>query len=367
MRMEKRLLASTGMALLLAGGCIEPFEGSHVQFALEEVPPPCQVLLLADQQCDPTAEPNTTDTWTCDMQGGTITCTTTTADAKGNTGWSCNPDATGGTTCELISPACEMVNLPGINAAECKYDRDYADRGAYDGDCKRVGAKDGQWMAPEDQRFVYHYEMWATVNKSAAVYLMSFTVQPHLFPCEEKELDKAGVTLASGRTFKIGGQTDQAYDQMDDAEKRITDIQLAKASGVNVITSFSPWKYENNDSGTNKLDPRFYLGNHRQLSLAVNGVYYGQINSSHPYASVTLGGATTTVEPNLANLDSMWITIERKPPDRPDPTPGKLVYLRGTAYEVTRGVINVEATSPYNAEAQAAFGVIPAQGEEGYF
>jgi hypothetical protein len=376
MRIDKRLLLTAGMALLfgVGAGCIEPFEGSHVQFTLADVPPPCQVLLLADLACDPTAQqPDATHTWTCVVQNDRYVCTT---DATGineeqTKGWSCEEDGNGNTICEQPSKACELINLPDIDVAKCKYAADDPTKGAWttdaDGKCTRAGAKKDAWMALEDSRFVYHYEMWATVNKSAAVYLFSFTVQPHLFPCEEKELDEAGVKLASGKTFKIGGQSEITYDQMSDAEKSITDTQLAKAGGVNVITSFSHDKYENDDPGTNKLAPHFYLGNHRQLSLAVNGTYYGQINSSHPYASVTLGGATATVEPNLENLDSMWITIEFKPPDRPDPTPGKLVYLRGTAYEVTRGVINVEATSPYSSDAQAAFGVIPSQGEEGYF
>jgi hypothetical protein len=267
------------LTVCLLAGCIEPFEGSHVQFTLQGVLPPCQVLLLN--------------------------------------------------------------KLPG------------------DVHCR----KGGQALTPKEQRFVYHYEMWATVNRSATVYLMSFTVQPHLFPDEQLELDKQKVLLSSGDVFKVGG--DRSYwDDMTDAERATTDTQMAKASGVYAITSFSFQQFE--PDGGRLADP-FYLGNHGQLSRSHNGTYYGQVQASHPFGAITLSGASVRVAPNLKNLDSMWITIEREDPNRPDPQPNSLIYIQGSAAQTVRGVINVKATSPVDPNARAEFGVMPSLGEEDYF
>lgn len=264
-------------------GCIEPFDGSHVQFTLAGVPPPCQALLLND--------------------------------------------------------------LPGKER------------------CTADGTATGTPLTPEKQRFVYHYEMWATVEKSAAVYLMSFTVQPHLFPAEQLELDKQKKRLFNGKVFKVGG--DRSYwDDMTAAERTTVDTQMAKAAGVHAITSFA---YDEFQSDGVTMVEDFYLGNHGQLSRAHNGLYYGQVQSSHPYGAVTLSGASVRVAPNLEDLDSMWVTIELDDPNRPDPKPSSLVYLQGMAKQTVQGVINVQATSPVDSAARAAFGVMPSMGEEEYF
>jgi hypothetical protein len=284
--MRTPLLTLLAGWMLLASGCVEPFEGSHVQFSLDNVDQPCQVLLLNQ--------------------------------------------LTGQESCKDAS---------------------------------------GQPLSRQDQRFVGHYEMWATVNDSAAVYLMSFTVQPHLFPAEEIELDKERIELSNGKTFVLGGQSGKSYNyDMTAEEKAITDTQMGKASTVKAITSFSDTMFEDpNAPPPRKLVKDFYLGSHTQLSLAHNGEYYGQVKKSHPYGAITLDGASVRVAPNLENLDSMWITIELGDPDRPDPKPSKLIYLRGSAEQKVRGVINVEATSPIDPQARAAFGVLPALGEEEYF
>jgi len=269
---------------LTIAGCIEPFEGSHIQFTLAGVPPPCQALLL------------------------------------------------------------HTPPLPGWERCT-------------------DGGDPTKPLTAEEQRFVYHYEMWATVRKSAAVYLMSFTVQQHLFPDEQRQLDKEKKLLNNGQVFKIGG--DRSYwDDMNAVERTTVDTQMAKAAGVFAITSFS---YDQFEADGKTMTKDFYLGNHGQLSRAHNGVYYGQVQSSHPYGAVTLSGGSVRVAPNLEDLDSMWVTIELNDPNRPDPKPSSLIYLEGMAEQTVRGVINVQAASPVDPAARAAFGVTPSMGEEDYF
>jgi hypothetical protein len=151
---------------------------------------------------------------------------------------------------------------------------------------------------------------------------------------------------------------------MSEAEREIADSQMNKAFSKYAMTSFTT---KNPPYGEGKiLVEGFYAGNHNQLTQPLNGTYHGQVKASHPFGAVTLSGASVRVTPNLEDLDSMWITIEDKDPDRPDPEPG-VVFLKGTAEQTVRGVINVEAASPIDPGASAKFGVLPGLGEEEYF
>lgn len=291
------VIAALAGLLAAAPACVEPFEGSHMQFALERVGTPCQMLLANAASFSEEVK-----------------------DCR---------DSTGGTLFE------------------------------------------------EEQRFKYHYEMWATVNNSAAVFLFSFTVQKHLFPKEQKAMERAGVLLSSGKPL-IMGSGHGYYDttkspSMSATDRKNADEQMIKAEAKYAITSYSKSTYVDEKASPKTLHPEFYLGNHGQLTLPHNGVYYGQVASTHPYGIVTLSGATVSVAPNLENLDSLWITIDKAPHNRADPSPNnKLVLLRGTATRTVRGVVNVEARVTRNFEAgsvdaRALFGVFAGMGEEEYF
>jgi hypothetical protein len=218
----------------------------------------------------------------------------------------------------------------------------------------------------KQNRFLYHYELWATLRRSAAVYLTSFTVQRHLhldktYKYEIFKLEKDRVTLSSDRSFKIG--LEQTFNELTKEEQKEHLARMDLASPVLSVTSFSTKMFAKD----NKLHKDFFLGNHFQLTQPHNGAYFGQILSSHPFGPTTIGGGDLRVKENLTGLDSLWITIESGDPNRPNPKPSKTTYLSGTAVKVSRGTINVDAVSPYDSKVTATIGVFPALGEEEYF
>lgn len=217
-------------------------------------------------------------------------------------------------------------------------------------------------------RFLYHYELWATVRRSAIVYLASFTVQNQLQTDDQLQfelfkLERDGVLLSGeeDRPFKIG--VERYFSELSKDEQSVALNKMHLVAPKLSVTSFSTKMFQEGK----KLHKDFYVGNYSQLTFARNGSYFGQILSTHPFGPGTIGGGDIKVEASLADLDSLWVTIENKDPNRPKPKPSSLVYLRGTAYQVARGSYNVEANSPSDSTIDATFGVYSELGEEEYF
>lgn len=228
---------------------------------------------------------------------------------------------------------------------------------------------------PLQDRFLYHYELWATVNRSASVYLASFTVQNHLFTDEQIKLEKDRKLLSDGKQFLIG--EDKAYNEgycagqpscqeMTKTEREETYKRMKQAEEAWAIVGYSTEQFK---PGTNNtmLHPDFYLGSYKQLTRPRNGTYYGQVHSRHPYGASTLGGASITVAPVLDKADSLWLTIESAAPNRPSPVPSDIVILRGSTRRAARDIINCDATSNLDSTLLATFSVQTRLGEEEYF
>lgn len=283
-----------GVALVVAGpaGCIEPFDGAHVQFTLSSA----------------VASP-----------------------------------------CKMLTRHAKAIADAGLTVPK-----------ACTGDLAR-------------DRFLYHYELWATVNQSAVVRLKSFTVQPHLVhdPTDPKDftkyelfdLERQGVLLANGREFKIG--MDVAFDDLSAEDQDEIKQRMVLVAPVLSITSFSTKKFA--EGASNRLHPDLFLGNPSQLTRPFNGTYLGAVEGFHPFGPAKISGAEVKVEPTLEGLDSLWITIEHRDPDRSDPKPSPLVLLSGTTKQIRRGTVNVEAVSAWDQSVTASFAVFPSLGEEDHF
>jgi hypothetical protein len=224
---------------------------------------------------------------------------------------------------------------------------------------------DGNVVDEMGQRFMAHYEMWASVN-SGVVYLDSFTVQRHLFPDEQIDLEQKGVILSNGKPFKVAGEEGKALAEMTADERDHVDNQMRLANQVLAMTSFSHMQYE--ASNPKKLYEDFFLGSYRQLTFPHNGIYYGQVEGPHPYGpGLTLSGGSIRLDPNLEHADGMFVTIETKNPNRPNPQPSEMIYLRSMESKQVRGAIHFSATSPVDAHARGTFLIIPNLGERDYF
>jgi len=229
---------------------------------------------------------------------------------------------------------------------------------------------------PYKDRLLYHYELWGTVAGSGATYLTSFQVQPHLLadpvdPGDLKKyeifkLEQEKVTLSNGKPLKVGD--DQFFDELSESAQREILRRMALISPKLAITSFSTEMYENPQE--KKLHPDFFLGGPFQQTKPLNGVFIGQVEGFHPFnldGGIVASGGWVRVDQALNNLDSLWITIEEKDPNRPAPKPSPWTYVQGTAFEAVRGTISVNASSPYDSAVTASFGVYPSLGEEEYF
>lgn len=213
-----------------------------------------------------------------------------------------------------------------------------------------------------DDRVVHHYEIWATLDRSAVVHLGHFTVQRHLFADEQIQFEKAGVRLPDGAAFRV--VEGSPFASLPAAEQQEARAQMNKAQEVYAMTGYAPRKLQ---ADGKTLHPDLYVGSHLQLTRPHNGTYYGQVQSKHPYGTGTLGGGFMNVAPALERMDSIFVTIEDGAPDRKDRKPSGLIYLQGTARRVARGVINVEATSPHAKTISGSFAVQTGLDEEAYF
>ena len=213
-----------------------------------------------------------------------------------------------------------------------------------------------------EDRVVYHYEIWATLDRSAVVQLGHFTVQRHLFTAEQLQFEKDGVKLPDGAAFRI--VEGSAFNSLSAAAQEEARLQMDRAQEVFAMTGYAPRKLE---AGGKTLHPDLYVGSHLQLTRPHNGTYYGQVQSKHPYGTGTLGGGFMNVAPSLDGLDAIFVTVEDGDPRRRDRKPSSLIYLQGTAREVARGVINVEATSPHSKTIAGSFAVQTNLDEEEYF
>lgn len=302
-----RKLFAISICSLLLCGCIEPFRGSFIQFTMENVDTPCEVMAKAGTRA-------------------------LEAIAAGET-----PD-------------------PYYAALE-QYEKTFCTPLAIGGDSVASALKKEM-----DDRFTLHYELWATVNQSAAVFLKAFTVQRILFPDEQKKLD-GKVRLNNGKVFKIA--TDKTWEEMTDDERESANFRMGRATDSLAITTFSTSMFESETERIFHED--FYFGNYRQLTLAHNGTYLGAVKGQHPYGQSTISGASIRVDADLEGLDSLWITVESRAPDRADLTPSDWIYVAGPVSEVARGTLNVEATSTWDSAVKSSFGVFAQLDEEEYF
>jgi len=219
-----------------------------------------------------------------------------------------------------------------------------------------------------DDRVVHHYEIWATMDRSAVVNLGHFTVQRHLFTDEQIQFEKAGAKLPDGTAFRV--VPGSAFSSLSKTRQQEARLQMDKAQEVYAITGYAPRKLQA-DGVT--LHPDLYVGSHTQLTRPHNGTYYGQVQSKHPFGTGTLGGGFMNVAPALEEMDTIFVTIEDGAPDRKVRKPSRLIYLQGSARRVARGVINVEATCPLDKKIDhcktlsGSFAVQTSLDEEEYF
>jgi len=221
----------------------------------------------------------------------------------------------------------------------------------------------------QQDRFLYHYELWATFRQSAMARLLDFTVQQNLFADEQVELEKKKVLTSNGEVFKIAYT--QTYYEMSKEDQATHWYRMERhESATLAVTSFSPTMYD--PSKADQLAEGFYLGSHIRLPLPHNGVYYGAVDGKAAFGGTPWGGGAITLMETLGDLDSMMVTIDSMvvgEAGRPTakPTSKSTVFLTGVAYQDARGVISVDAISPLDASVQARFNIYTELGDEEYF
>lgn len=226
---------------------------------------------------------------------------------------------------------------------------------------KSCSTKTGE-EAELENRLTHHYELWATLRESGVVYLGSFTVQRMLFKDEQFALEKAGVLRSNGTPFRIG--LERTFAELDAGEQKEALERMVLMSKKLAVTSFSPTKLEP-DGKT--LSPDLYLGFYGQITLPLNGTFLGEVLGTHPFGTLPTGGGELLVDVDLEGLDSLWVTIDDRDPERASPKPSAHVYLQGRAQSVNRGVINVDAASPLDPGVVATFAVSTSLDDEEYF
>lgn len=211
----------------------------------------------------------------------------------------------------------------------------------------------------DDDTITHHLELWAVLHRSTLVRLKSFTIQAQLKPAELMQLEKDGTTLPpDNRPFRMDPT---GYLNQFTPEKRQNFLDNAK--NVVAITSYAPTRYE---SGK-RLHPNYYVGNFQPFTVPHNGTYHGVVDGIHPLGNAAIGGAAFDVDVVLSDLDSLFVTVESAPVDRPKAGPSEYILLSGTATRIVRGAISVEATSPTDPDALGHFNVFTRLDERDYF
>jgi hypothetical protein len=215
---------------------------------------------------------------------------------------------------------------------------------------------------PAEDRLLFHYEIWATVDRTALFRLESFNVQTALLIDEQIALEQQGALLSDGTPFQI---SDRAYDSLSAEEQKALREQMAVPTNVYGITSYSDSRF---GADGKTLSSSLYVGNYQNLQLPRNGLYFGQVNGPPPGGgALNVGGATLRTTVALSEADSVMITIEQGAVNRSPLTPSNLVIVEGSPRESPRGVLNVDARGPVGAGLAASFGFYHGLDEREFF
>ena len=219
-----------------------------------------------------------------------------------------------------------------------------------------------------ENRFLYHYAVWGTVNSSAVTHLASFNVQPQIIPDELLKLERDGAKTSLGEPIKAAHNA--RFVDMSPADQSHARSLMDRAAAVMAITSHGTRRFQAEAGKETWLDPDFYVGGYIELMLPHNGTIYGHVEGKHPYGGgVFIGGAAFKAGAALKEtVNSIVITIEPSEVGGAVRGPSEFVYLRGVPQAKTRGVISVDLSSPVDQNATGNVAIFPALGvDDEYF